>query len=79
MNERDFQLTVAHLARSAPGNWDKFLAAYRVHYNEILTQVISSPPESVLVAQGRAKHADELLRLFNTSLAVAEQIEKRNK
>jgi hypothetical protein len=70
-------MSLAQLARSAPGNWDKFLAAYRVHCTEILKQVISSPPDSLHVAQGRAKHADEFLRLLETAVANAEQIEKR--
>lgn len=55
------------------------MAAYRIHCHETLKQVISSPPETIQVAQGRAKHADELLRLLETALATAEQIEKRNK
>lgn len=77
MSDKDFIPVIAQLARSSPGSWDRFLAAYRAHCNDVLTQTLSSPPESVLVAQGRAKHADELLRLFSTALATAEQMEKR--
>lgn len=79
VNDKELQLAIAQLARSAPRNWNEFLAAYRVHSHEILKQVISSPPEALHVAQGRAKHSDELLRLFDTALATAEQIEKRNR
>lgn len=71
------QLAVAHLARSAPQDWERFLAAYRAYNTEVLKQVITSPPESLHVAQGRAKQADEFLRLLDTSLATAEMIEKR--
>lgn len=73
------QQATAQLARSAPMNWDEFMAAYRAHYQDILKQMVSSPPETVQVAQGRAKLADELLRLFETAVATAEQIERRNK
>lgn len=75
----NLQQAAAQLARSSPRSWDEFLAAYRAHCHEVLKQVISSPPETVQVAQGRARHADELLKQLETALAVAEQIEKRNR
>ena len=75
----DLQKFIAQLARSSPQSWNEFLAAYRAHCLDVLKQVISSPPETVQVAQGRAKHADELLRLLETAVATAEQIERRNK
>lgn len=71
------QQATAQLARSAPQSWEQFLAAYRAHHLDILKQIVSSPPETVHVAQGRAKHADELLRLFETAVATAEQIERK--
>jgi hypothetical protein len=78
MNDRSaLQLAVAHMARSAPQSWEQFLAAYRVYNNDVLKQVLSSPPESLQVAQGRAKQSDEFLRVLESSLGVAEQIEKR--
>jgi hypothetical protein len=78
MSDRSaLQLAVAHLARSAPQSWEQFLAAYRVYSTEVLKQVLSSPPESLHVAQGRAKQADEFLRVLESSPGIAEQIEKR--
>lgn len=78
MSDRStLQISVAHLARSAPENWERFLAEYRAYNTEVLKQVLSSPPESVFVAQGRAKQADEFLRILESSLATAEQIERR--
>ncbi len=78
MSDRSaLQLAVAHMARSAPESWDRFLAAYRVYNLEVLKQVISSQPESLPVAQGRAKQADEFLRILESSLGIAEQIERR--
>ena len=78
MSDRStLQLAVAHLARSAPMDWERFLAAYRVYNVEILKQLVSSPPESVHVAQGRAKQSDEFLRILETSLGIAEQIERK--
>lgn len=77
MNDKELQQSIAQLIRAAPASWEKFMAAYRIHCHETLKQVISSPPETIQVAQGRAKHADELLRLLDSALATAEQIEKR--
>lgn len=79
MNSKELQLSIAKLQRSAPRAFDEFRAAYQLYCTEVLREIISSPPESVQVAQGRAKFADEFLRLLNASLAVAEQIEKRTK
>jgi hypothetical protein len=78
MNDHELQHAAAQLARSAPSSWHQFLAAYRVHCNDLLKQMITSPPDIVQVAQGRAKHGDELLRLLETAVATAEQIAKRN-
>lgn len=78
MSDRNtLTFAVAHLARSAPQDWEQFLAAYRAYNLEVLKQVLTSPPEALHVAQGRAKQADEFLRVLETSLATAEQIEKR--
>ena len=79
MNDRELQQAAAQLARVAPRLWVEFLATYRMHSHETLKQMISSPSETVHVAQGRARHADELLRLLESALATAEQIEKRNR
>lgn len=60
-----FQLATARLSQS--GDWEAFLSAYREYNAEILKQMISSPLDQLQIAQGRARHADELLRLFEAA------------
>lgn len=74
--DREFSLAIASLTRSAPTDWERFLAAYRVYNAGLLKQLIASPVDQLQVAQGRAKNGDELLRIFEGARLAAEQITK---
>lgn len=73
----DLVKACAQLARSAPRSWDDFLAAYRAYSIEVTNQMVSSPADTLHVAQGRAKQAHELLRIMENALRTAEQLERK--
>lgn len=69
----------ASLARAAPREWQDFLGALRSHVDTTKDQCISSPLESLQVAQGRAQYSVALLRLFETCTKVADQMTEKRK
>lgn len=79
MNDKELIIAAAQLAQTAAGSWEKFLAALRAHNAAVTNQLVSSPIEVLPVAQGRAKHAQELLTTLENCRTVAEQIEKGQK
>lgn len=74
MNQRDLILKTASLARRAPEEWSAFLAAFTEYADSKRDQCVSSPVESVQLAQGHAREVGVLLRLFNECLKTADQM-----
>jgi len=69
-------LTAAHLASSAPQQWDEFIAALAEYVDHRCVECIQSPPEMLQVAQGRAQSLVGLGRLLEDCRKTAESIHK---
>jgi hypothetical protein len=54
-----------------------FMDAFAEHVNTCRDDVVSSPVDTLQVAQGRAKEGTDLLRLFNGCLSTAEKMENK--
>ena len=74
MNQRDLIMKTASLARRAPEEWSAFLGAFSEYAATTRDQCVSSPIDSVLIAQGRARECGSLLRLFTECPKTADQI-----
>jgi hypothetical protein len=70
-------LASASLSRAAPREWEQFLEEYKKHQAEITKQLVQSPGENVLVAQGRAQHAASLADLFGNAVKTADRVAKK--
>ena len=79
MSERELILSAASLARSSPREWELFLAEFRKYTNVKRDQCVSSPVDTLLVAQGRAQQCVALLRLFEECVKTADQITEKRK
>lgn len=79
MSDRDLILKAANLARSAPKEWSDFLAAFKDYADTRRDQCVSSSPDALFVAQGRAQSCVALLRLFEDCLKAADQIQEKRK
>jgi hypothetical protein len=74
MNQRDLIIKTASLARRAPEEWSAFLGAFSEYADSTRDQCVSSPIDSVLIAQGRARECGSLLRLFTDCPKIADQM-----
>ena len=79
MSEREFILSAASLARSSPREWETFLAEFKNFTSVRRDQCVSSPVDTLLVAQGRAQQCVALLRLFEECVKTADQITEKRK
>lgn len=79
MSDRELILKSAALARTSPEEWSVFLAEFKNYTDTRRDQCVSSPVDTVLVAQGRAQQCVALLRLFEECLKTADQITEKRK
>lgn len=79
MSDRELILKSARLAQSSPEEWSEFLAEFENYTNARRDQCISSPADTVLIAQGRAQQCVSLLRLFDECQKTADQITEKRK
>lgn len=79
MSDRELILKSAALARRSPEEWSDFLAEFRKYTDTRRDQCVSSPVDSIFVAQGRAQQCAALLRLFEECLKTADQITEKRK
>lgn len=79
MSDRELILKSASLARRSPEEWSDFLAEFKKYTDARRDQCVSSPVDTVLVAQGRAQQSVALLRLFEECLKTADQITEKRK
>jgi hypothetical protein len=77
MSDQSLKISIARLARRSPSDWDQFLAEYRAYQQIITTQLVTSPPDSLQVAQGRARQCNEFLRILEDSLKTADLTERK--
>lgn len=83
MTEQELAKTIAlraaEVARRAPDEWGRLVEALQALTNHRRDECVSSPVETVLIAQGRAREAASLLRMFETCLKTADQITEKRK
>lgn len=73
----DLTLRAAHLARTAPESWQRFLEAFSIYTNEQTTNCIGSSLEELPRSQGRAQIAAQLHALLANCLQSADKIERK--
>jgi len=76
---RTVALRAAEVARRAPQEWGRLLEALQNLTNHRRDECVSSPADSLFIAQGRAREATSLLRMLETCLKTADQITEKRK
>lgn len=76
---RQLALRAASLARRAPDEWGEFLIALETLTNHRRDECVSSPADSLFIAQGRARESASLLRMLEGCLKTADQITEKRK
>ena len=79
MSDRELIFTSAAIARRAPEEWSDFLAAFKSYTETRRDQCVSSPVDTLQVAQGRAQQCVSLLRLFEDCVKTADQITEKKR
>jgi len=83
VNEADIQrnvtLRAAELARRSPHEWARFVEALTMLTNHRRDECVSSPADSLFLAQGRARESASLLRWLEMCLKTADQIAEKRK
>ena len=69
-------LAAAHLAQSAPRQWDEFMTALADYTDHKVVECIQSSSEMLQAAQGRAQALLALGRLLEDCRKTAESIHK---
>lgn len=77
--ERDLIMAAARLARTAPINWDQFLAAVQAYSSQQITNCIQSPLDQLPVSQGRAQATARLYGILAECVSSADKIEGKRK
>lgn len=77
--QRNLTLRAAELARRSPEEWQRFLEALQSLSHHRRDECVSSPADSLFLAQGRARESASLLRLLETCLKTADQIAEKRK
>lgn len=76
---KQIALRAASVARRAPEEWSTLIEALHHLSNHRRDELVSSPADNVYIAQGRAREASSLLRMFETCLKTADQITEKRK
>ena len=76
MSDKELIQAAAQLARSAPQQWDEFVAAYQNYTDDKILAVVQAPVEMLQVAQGRAQGLTSLGRVLLDCRKTAESIAK---
>ena len=79
MSDRDLILKSAAVARRSHQEWSDFLAALKSYTDTKRDQCVSSPVDTLQVAQGRAQQCVALLRLLEDCVKTADQITEKQK
>jgi hypothetical protein len=79
VSDRELILRAAALARRSPQEWSEFLAAFKDYTDVNRERCVSSPLDTLPVAQGRAQNCAALLRLFQECVQTADQITEKRK
>jgi hypothetical protein len=79
MSDRDLILKAANLARRAPQDWEQFIGALKIYTDIRRDQCVSSPVDTLQVAQGRAQQSASLLRLLEECVKTADQMTEKNR
>ena len=76
---RQIALRAATVARRSPDEWSALLEALTLLSNHRRDECVSSPVDTLFVAQGRARESASLLRMLETCLKTADQITEKRK
>jgi len=72
-------MAAARLARSNPNTWGEFLKLFSEYTDQRKNECVQSPPETVVVAQGKAQQCAELLTLFSDVVNKADKLSAQMK
>ena len=62
--EQNLIYAAARLSSAAPQSWDDFVSALNLYSWDLANIVVTSPPETLTVNQGRAQGVAQLGRIF---------------
>jgi hypothetical protein len=63
--EQNLIIAAARLSRASPESWDEFLKAFHLYAWDLAELLVSSPPDMVHIAQGRAQGVAAVSRLLD--------------
>jgi hypothetical protein len=79
MIDNKLTLAAANVARAAPQFWAEMIKALNDQTETQRNACISSPPDMLQVAQGRAQYATALLSLLKDCVHDVDQMRQRDK
>ena len=72
-------VAAARLARAAPDSWDEFVKAHHAFAWDLAQKVVMSPPDALVVNQGRAQGVAGVGRLLTDCARTANAMEETKK
>lgn len=73
--EKQVILSAARLARMNPNLWQEFADAFQLYSSSQLTNLVSSPLETLPTMQGRAQTAAQVYGMLAECISRADKIE----
>ena len=77
MADEQLVLASADIARASPELWRRFVVAFEKHVEQSKEAMVESPRDTLPNAQGHAREAVNLLKLFRNCLSTADKIKPR--
>jgi hypothetical protein len=77
--EQNLIVAAARLAHAAPDSWDEYIKAFHAYSWSLAEHVVSSPPDVLIVNQGRAQGVSGLGRLLADCRKTANAMEEAKK
>ena len=77
--EQNLIVAAARVARAAPESWDEFVRAHHAYEWDMAQRVVMSPPDMLVVNQGRAQGAAGVGRLLADCRKTASAMEEAKK
>lgn len=69
----DIVIRSIDLRGQAPAAWENFLSALKVYQAELITDLVRSPPESLVRAQARVQAVGELVQTMHDAPKLKEK------
>ena len=77
--EKELIMKTAMLRRTAPHEFDEWVAVLQQYSSDVARQCVQAPPDHLHRIQGRAQQCEDLTTLFVNACKTADRVEERAK